>query len=100
MIRSAIQQQRQLQRMNYAVDEKNRWVPFLRPGAWIFHADGPRLSIAQIFNLIRHRCAARDHCFVDCNDARTDDLADRGRGAVYQVLAALLRRVWTRAVIN
>src|SRR5579863_6612431 len=24
-------------------------IPFLRAGAWIFHADGPKLSVGQIF---------------------------------------------------
>jgi uncharacterized protein (DUF2062 family) len=28
-------------------------VPFLRAGAWIFRVNGPRLSIGQIFHLIR-----------------------------------------------
>lgn len=28
-------------------------VPFLRAGAWMFRVDGPKISIAEIFNLIR-----------------------------------------------
>ncbi len=28
-------------------------VPFLRAGAWMFRVDGPKISIGEIFNLIR-----------------------------------------------
>lgn len=72
-------------------------VPFLRAGAWMFRVDGPQLSIGQIFNLIRTNMwhaittlwVATMHALVvwlmvGCVVS----------GAVYLVLAAVLRRFW------
>ncbi len=28
-------------------------IPFLRAGAWLFHVDGPKLTVIQIFGMIR-----------------------------------------------
>jgi len=74
-------------------------VPFLRAGAWIFHVDGPKLSIGQIFNLIRtdvwHAITtlwiATMHALVvwlmvGCAVS----------GVVYLILAALLKRFWAK----
>jgi len=75
-------------------------VPFLRAGAWIFRVDGPKLSIGQIFNLIRadvwHAIAtlwiATMHALVIWLIAGC-----AVSGGVYLVLAALLRRYWVVA---
>jgi uncharacterized protein (DUF2062 family) len=73
-------------------------VPFLRAGAWIFRVDGPKLSIGEIFHLIRtdvwHATTtlwiATMHALVIWLIASC-----AVTGVVYLVLAALLRRVWT-----
>jgi len=72
-------------------------VPFLRSGAWIFRVEGPKLSIGQIFNLIRtdvwHAIAtlwiATMHALVIWLIAGC-----AASGAVYFFLSALLRRYW------
>jgi uncharacterized protein (DUF2062 family) len=72
-------------------------VPFLRAGAWVFRVDGPKLSIGQIFNLIRtgvwHAIAtlwiATMHALVIWLIA---GLAVSG--VVYLVVSAALRRFW------
>jgi uncharacterized protein (DUF2062 family) len=75
-------------------------VPFLRAGAWIFRADGPKFSIGQIFNLIRtdvwHAITtlwiATMHALVIWLIAGC-----AASGVVYLALAALLRRYWVVA---
>lgn len=72
-------------------------VPFLRAGAWIFRVDGPKLSIGQIFHLIRtdvwHAITtlwvATMHALVVWM------IAGCAASAVaYLVLSAVLRRFW------
>ena len=79
-------------------------VPFLRAGAWMFRVAGPKLTIGQIFHLIRanawHAIAtlwiATMHALVIWLIAGCVV-----SGATYLVLAALLRRFWTRrSVVN
>lgn len=75
-------------------------VPFLRAGAWIFHVDGPKLSIGQIFHLIRsdvwHAIAtlwvATMHALVAWVIAGCATSA-----VAYLVLCAVLRRFWVVA---
>jgi uncharacterized protein (DUF2062 family) len=72
-------------------------VPFLRSGAWVFRVEGPKLSVGQIFHLIRtdvwHAIAtlwiATMHALVIWLIAGC-----AASGVVYFVLAALLRRYW------
>jgi uncharacterized membrane protein YvlD (DUF360 family) len=72
-------------------------VPFLRAGAWIFRVDGPKLSIGQIFHLIRtdvwHATAtlwvATMHALVAWLIA-----GFAASSVAYLVLCAVLRRVW------
>jgi uncharacterized protein (DUF2062 family) len=72
-------------------------VPFLRAGAWVFRVDGPRLSIGQIFNLIRANVwhaittlwIATMHALVIWLIAGCV-----ASGVVYLILAAVLRRFW------
>lgn len=72
-------------------------VPFLRAGAWLFRVDGPKISISEIFNLIRanvwHAIAtlwiATLHALVVWL------LAGCAASAiVYLVLLTLLHRYW------
>jgi uncharacterized protein (DUF2062 family) len=79
-------------------------VPFLRAGAWMFRLEGPKLTIGQIFNLIRANVwhatvtlwIATMHALVvwliaGCVVSST----------VYLVLVILLRRFWVRpSVVN
>jgi hypothetical protein len=77
-------------------------VPFLRAGAWMFRVAGPKLSIGEIFNLIRtnvwHAIAtlwiATMHALVVWLIAGCV-----ATGIVYIVLAMLLRRFWVRPVV-
>ena len=77
-------------------------VPFLRAGAWMFRVDGPKLTIVEIFNLIRtnvwHAIAtlwiATMHALVVWLIAGCV-----ATGIVYLVLAMLLRRFWVRPVV-
>jgi len=72
-------------------------VPFLRAGAWVFRVEGPKLSIGQIFHLIRtdvwHATItlwiATMHALVIWLIAGCV-----ASGFVYLVLASVLRRVW------
>jgi len=72
-------------------------VPFLRAGAWIFRVDGPKLSIGQIFNLIRTGVwyaittlwIATMHALVIWLIAGCVV-----SGVVYLILCAVLRRFW------
>jgi uncharacterized protein (DUF2062 family) len=72
-------------------------VPFLRAGAWVFHVDGPHLSVGQIFNLIR---ANVWHAIITLWVATMHALVIwllAGcviGGMVYVILSALLRRFW------
>ncbi len=75
-------------------------VPFLRAGAWFFRVDGPKISIGEIFHLIRtdvwHAITtlwvATMHALVIWLIAGCV-----ASGIVYLILAALLRRLWTVA---
>ncbi len=72
-------------------------VPFLRAGAWAFRVDGPKLSIGQIFNLIRANAwhaittlwVATMHALVIWLIAGC-----LVTGVVYFVLSGVLRRCW------
>jgi uncharacterized protein (DUF2062 family) len=72
-------------------------VPFLRAGAWIFRVDGPKLTIGQIFTLIRtdmwHTITtlwvATMHALVIWLIA-----GFAVSSIVYLVLAVVLRRFW------
>ena len=72
-------------------------VPFLRAGAWIFRVDGPKLTIGQIFPLIRtdmwHTITtlwvATMHALVIWLIAGC-----AVSSIVYLVLAVVLRRFW------
>jgi uncharacterized protein (DUF2062 family) len=72
-------------------------VPFLRAGAWIFRVDSPKLSIGQIFNLIRANVwHATTTLWIATMHALVIWLIAGcvASGVVYLVLAALLRRFW------
>lgn len=72
-------------------------VPFLRAGAWIFRAEGPKLSVVQIFHLIR---ADVWHAITVLWIATMHALVIwlvvgcAVSAVVYLVLIALLRRFW------
>jgi uncharacterized protein (DUF2062 family) len=74
-------------------------IPFLRAGAWMFHAAGPRLTIVEIFNLIRANVwhatttlwIATMHALVIWMIAGCVVSA-----VVYLLLVALLRRFWVK----
>jgi uncharacterized protein (DUF2062 family) len=74
-------------------------VPFLRAGAWIFRVDGPKLSIAEIFKLIRtdtwHAVTtlwiATMHALVAWLIAGC-----AATGVIYLILVTLLSRVWVK----
>jgi len=79
-------------------------VPFLRAGAWIFRVDGPKLSIGQIFHLIR---TGVWHAITTLWIATMHALVIwlivgcAVSGVVYVILATLLNRFWARpSVIN
>jgi uncharacterized protein (DUF2062 family) len=79
-------------------------IPFLRAGAWMFGAAGPKLSVGDIFNLIRanvwHAIAA---LWIATMHALVIWLIAGGAASlvVYLVLAALLRRFWAKpGVVN
>jgi len=72
-------------------------VPFLRAGAWVFRVDGPKLSIGQIFNLIRANVwHATTTLWIATMHALVIWLIAGcvASGVVYLVLAAVLRRFW------
>jgi uncharacterized protein (DUF2062 family) len=75
-------------------------VPFLRAGAWIFRVDGPKLSIGQIFHMIR---ANAWHAITTLWVATMHALvvwliAGCAVSLVaYLVLSALLRKFWVVA---
>lgn len=74
-------------------------IPFLRAGAWVFRVEGPKLTIVEIFSLIRsnvwHAIAtlwiATMHALVIWLLAGCAATA-----IVYAVLVMLLRRVWVK----
>jgi uncharacterized protein (DUF2062 family) len=75
-------------------------VPFLRAGAWVFRVEGPKLTITEIFHLIRLDVwratvtlwTATMHALVVWLVAGVAVSV-----VVYVVLLAVLRRVWVRA---
>lgn len=77
-------------------------VPFLRAGAWVFRVEGPKLTIVEIFNLIRsnvwHAIArlwiATMHALVIWLMAGCVVSA-----IVYLILVVLLRRFWVKRVV-
>lgn len=72
-------------------------VPFLRAGAWAFRVEGPKISIAEIFHLIR---ANAWHAITTLWVATLHALliwllaACVVSGSVYLILSAVLRRFW------
>jgi len=72
-------------------------VPFLRAGAWAFRVDGPKLSIGQIFKMIR---ANAWHAITTLWVATAHALAVwlilacLVSGLVYFVLSGVLRHFW------
>lgn len=79
-------------------------VPFLRAGAWLFRVEGPKLTIVQIFKMIR---ANVWHATVTLFSATMHALvvwliAGCAAGTlIYLVAVTLLRRFWVRhSVIN
>lgn len=77
-------------------------VPFLRAGAWMFRVDGPKLSIGQIFRLIR---ADVWHAITTLWVATMHALVIwliagcAVSSVVYMVLAAALRRFWAKPAV-
>lgn len=78
-------------------------IPFLRAGAWMFRAEGPKLTVVQIFGLIRanvwHAIAtlwiATMHALVIWLLAGCAISA-----LIYLVLLMMLRRFWLRPAAN
>jgi uncharacterized protein (DUF2062 family) len=77
-------------------------IPFLRAGAWLFRVEGPKLTISQIFNMIR---ASVWHTIVTLWTATMHALVVWMIGAcmvstlVYFLTVTLLRRFWSRPVV-
>jgi uncharacterized protein (DUF2062 family) len=72
-------------------------VPFLRAGAWMFRVDGPKLSIGEIFNLIRTDVwRATTTLWIATMHALVIWLIAGCAASVvvYLILSTLLRRVW------
>ena len=79
-------------------------VPFLRAGAWLFRVEGPKLTVSQIFTMIR---ASIGHTIVTLWTATMHALVvwliagSIASGVVYITAVVLLRRFWSRpSVIN
>jgi uncharacterized protein (DUF2062 family) len=79
-------------------------VPFLRAGAWLFRVEGPKLTITQIFKMIR---ANAWHATIALFSATMHALVVwlvagcLAASLVYLVVVTLLRRFWVRrSVIN
>jgi uncharacterized protein (DUF2062 family) len=79
-------------------------IPFLRAGAWLFRVEGPKLTIVQIFKMIR---ANVWHATVTLFSATMHALVVwliAGcvvSSLVYLIVVTLLRRFWVRpSVIN
>jgi uncharacterized protein (DUF2062 family) len=79
-------------------------IPFLRAGAWLFRVEGPKLTIVQIFKMIR---ANVWHATVTLFSATMHALVVwliAGcvvSSLVYLLVVTLLRRFWVRpSVIN
>jgi uncharacterized protein (DUF2062 family) len=78
-------------------------VPFLRAGAWMFRVGGPKLTIVEIFHLVRSNVwhatttlwIATMHALVIWLMAGCMVSA-----VVYIVLVAALRRFWVKAVYD
>jgi len=79
-------------------------VPFLRAGAWLFHVEGPKLTVAQIFNLIRANVwHATVILWVSTMHALVAWLiaAAIASSVAYLLILVLLRRFWVRpCVVN
>ena len=73
-------------------------VPFLRAGAWIFRVEGPKLSIGEIFHLIRTDVwHATTTLWVATMHALVIWLIAGFvvSGIVYLILSAVLPRFWS-----
>ncbi|MGA3186502.1 MAG: DUF2062 domain-containing protein [Bryobacteraceae bacterium] len=74
-------------------------IPFLRAGAWLFHVEGPKLTVVQIFRMIRASVwqtivtlwLATMHALVVWLI-----LGCAVSGLVYLIVVTLLRRFWLR----
>jgi uncharacterized protein (DUF2062 family) len=79
-------------------------VPFLRAGAWLFHVEGPKLTVVQIFNLIRANVwHATVILWVSTMHALVVWLitASVVSSVAYLLILLLLRRFWVRpCVVN
>jgi uncharacterized protein (DUF2062 family) len=79
-------------------------VPFLRAGAWLFHVEGPKLTVVQIFNLIRANVwHATVILWVSTMHALVVWLiaASVVSSVAYLLILLLLRRLWVRpCVVN
>ena len=79
-------------------------VPFLRAGAWLFHVEGPKLTVVQIFNLIRaNMWHATVVLWVSTMHALVAWLiaASIVSSVAYLLILLLLRRFWVRpCVVN
>lgn len=79
-------------------------VPFLRAGAWLFHVEGPKLTVVQIFNLIRaNMWHATVVLWVSTMHALVAWLiaASIVSSVAYLLILVLLRRFWVRpCVVN
>jgi uncharacterized protein (DUF2062 family) len=74
-------------------------VPFLRAGAWAFGVEGPKLTIGQIFNLIRANAwHAITFLWVATMHALVIWLivGCMVSSALYLILSVLLRRFWVK----
>ena len=79
-------------------------VPFLRAGAWLFHVEGPKLTVVEIFNLIRANVwHATVVLWVSTMHALVVWLiaASIVSSVAYLLILLLLRRFWVRpCVVN
>src|SRR3984957_15177704 len=79
-------------------------VPFLRAGAWLFHVEGPKLTVVEIFNLIRANVwHATVILWVSTMHALVVWLiaASIVSSVAYLLILLLLRRFWVRpCVVN
>ncbi len=77
-------------------------IPFLRAGAWVFRVDGPKLTVTQVFRLIRTDVW---HAIVTLWTATLHALvvwvlvSCAVSGVVYIAVLAVLRRVWVRRAV-
>jgi uncharacterized protein (DUF2062 family) len=74
-------------------------VPFLRAGAWMFRVDGPKITIGEIFNLIRANVwHATTTLWIATMHALVVWLAAGCAisAITYLILVMLLRRFWVK----